>query len=122
MTPKETIQRSGKEVRGAEQVQTPNMTTIRLNTLKQSDGKDRSNRPSHHLRRKQAQRSGPVSKMTLATAGHLKILAANLGEVAQGDTHLFRQEGGEDHIIRTTGRARGPGTRCLRAKRHRQGV
>lgn len=121
MTPKETtpLQTSGKEFRGAKQVQTLNMMIIRGNTLKQSDGKDQSNRPNHHLKRKPPQRGGPASKKTLAMADHLRILPVKLDE-AQDDTHPFRREGEEDHIITTTDPARGPGTRCQRAKRRRQ--
>lgn len=121
MTPKEKtpLQTSGQEHREAGQVQTLNMMIIRGNPLKQSDGKDRSNRPNHHLKRKRAQRGGPVSKMTLAMADHLRIRPVELDE-AQDDTCPFSSEGGEEHIIKTTGRARGAGTRCQRARRHRQ--
>ncbi len=121
MISKETtpLQISGKEVKGAGRVQTLNTMIIRGSTLKQSDGKDQSNRPNHHLKRKWAQRGGPTSKMNLAMAEHLRILMVKQDE-ARDDTRPFRPEGGEDHIIKTTGQAGGPGTRCQRAKRRRQ--
>lgn len=118
---KTPLQTSGKGLRGAEQVQTFNTIITRGSTLSQSDDKDRSNR---QLKAKQAQRWRPVSnKMTpLATADHLRILPARLDE-AQDDTHHCRQpEEGGGHIIKTTDRARGAGTRCQRAKRRRQAV
>lgn len=118
MTPKEKalLQTSGKEVRGARQVQTLSMMIIRGSPLKQSDGKDQSNRPNHHLKRKRAQRGGPVSKMTLGVADHLRKVKL---DKAQDDMHPFRPEGGEEHISKTIGQARGTGTRCQRARRRR---
>lgn len=121
MTPKENppLQTSGKVLSGAGQVQTFSMMIIRGNTLRQSNGKGQSKRPNHHLKTKRAQRGGPVSKMTLAMADHLRILPVKLDE-DQVDTHPFRPEEGEGHIIQTAGQARGTGTRCLRARRRRQ--
>lgn len=121
MTPKKKtpFQTSGRELRGAEQDKTLDMMIIRSDTLRQSAGKDQSNHPNHQLKRKQSQ--GAVSKRTLAVAEHLRMLPVKLDE-AQDDTHPFRPEGAGEHIIRTTGRARGTGTRCRRARRRRQGV
>lgn len=116
---KTPLQTSGKGLRGAGQVQTFNTITTRGSTLSQSDDKGRSNR---QLKAKQAQRWWPASNKTtpLATAGHLRILPVKLDE-AQDDTHHCRQpEEGGGHIIKTTDRARGAGTRCQRAKRRRQ--
>lgn len=121
MTPKEKtpLQTSEQELRGAGQVQTLNMMIIRGNPLRQSDGKGQSNHPNHHLKRKRAQRGGLVAKMTLPMADHLRILPVELDE-AQDDTCPFSSEGGEEHIIKTTGLARGTGTRYQRARRRRQ--
>lgn len=123
MTPKKKtpLQTSGRDLRGAEQVQTLDMMIIRSDTLRQSAGKDQSNHPNHQLKKKRSQRGGAVSKRTLAVAEHLRMLPVKLDE-AQDDTHPFKPEGAGEHIIRTTGRARGTGTRCRRARRRRRGV
>lgn len=119
MTPKEKIslQRPEREVRGAGQLQTLNMMIIRGNTQRQSDDKGQSNHPDNHLKRRWDQRGGPVVKITQTMADRLRIHPVKLGE-ARDDT---RPEGGEDeHTIRTTDLAPGTGTRCQRARRHRQ--
>lgn len=97
------------------------MMIITTDTLRRSDGKDQSNRPNHQLKKKPTQREEPVSKRTSAITEHLRVLPVKLDE-AQGDTHPFRAEGAGDHINKTTGWAKGSGTRCPRAKRRRQGV
>lgn len=95
------------------------MMIITTDTLRRSDGKDQSNRPNHQLKKKPTQREEPVSKRTSAITEHLRVLPVKLDE-AQGDTHPFRAEGAGDHINKTTGWAKGSGTRCPRAKRRRQ--
>lgn len=114
-------QTPGRELRGAEQVQTSDMMIITTDTLRQSDGKDQSNRPDHQLKKKPTQREEPVSKRTLAITEHLRVLPVKPDE-AQDDTHPFRPEGAGDRINKTTGWAKESGTRCPRAKRRRQGV
>lgn len=116
---KPPLQMSRKGPRGAGQVQTFNMMIIRGNALRRSDGKDQSNHPNHHPKMKWAQRGQQVSKMSPAMADHFRILPVELDE-AQDDTHPFRPEGEEEHIIKTKGQARGTGTRCQRARRRRQ--
>lgn len=108
------------ELRGAGRFQTFNMMIIRGNTLRQSDGRDQSNRPNNQLKMKRAQRGGRVSKMTLLTTDHLRILLPVKLVVAQDEIHPSRPEGGEEHTTKTTGRPRGTGTRYQRARRHRQ--
>lgn len=123
MTPEEKLhlQTSGKDLRGAGQVQTLNKMITRGNTRRRRDARDQSNHPNHRLKTDRAQRGGPASKMSQATADHLRILPVKLDE-AQDDTHPSRPEEGEEHIIKTTGQARGTGTRCRRARSRRQGV
>lgn len=110
------------ELRGAGWLWTFNMMNIRGNTLRQSDGRDQSNHPNHQLKMKLTQRGGRMSKMTLVTTDHLRILLPVKLVVAQDEAHPSRPEGGEEHTTRTTGRPRGTGTRYQRARRHRQDV
>lgn len=94
------------------------MMILRENLLRSNDATGQLNRPEYNLRRKAAQRGGPVSKMSLAMADHLKILPVEL-DMAQDDTRPSRPEEGEERIIRTKGQARRTGTRCQRARRRR---
>lgn len=53
---KPLLQIPGEELRGAGQVQTFDVMIIRGNTLRLSDGKDQSNQPNHHLKKKWTQK------------------------------------------------------------------
>uniref|UniRef100_A0A8D3DB60 Nuclear transcription factor, X-box binding 1 n=1 Tax=Scophthalmus maximus TaxID=52904 RepID=A0A8D3DB60_SCOMX len=121
MTPKEkiTLQKLERELSGAEQGQTLNMMIIRRNTLRQSDDKDRSNRSNYQLKRRWARRGEPAAKITRTTADHLRIQTVKLGEVRE-DTQPSRPKEGDEHTVKTTNLVRGTGTRCQRARRHRQ--
>lgn len=123
MTPKEkiTLQKLERELSGAEQGQTLNMMIIRRNTLRQSDDKDRSNRSNYQLKRRWARRGEPAAKITRTTADHLRIQTVKLGEVRE-DTQPSRPKEGDEHTVKTTNLVRGTGTRCQRARRHRQVV
>lgn len=113
-------QTPGKELRGAGQAQTIGVRIIRGETLMSSDGKDQSKQPNHRFKKKWAQKGQALSKRSLAASDHLRILSAELDEALQAGTRPSRLEVEEEHIIKTSGQARGTGTRCQRARRRRR--